>query len=131
MPTAPAKTLAAPAAVAAVAIAGAAVLRFRDPHTATYVLCPFHELTGWWCPLCGGLRAVNDLVHGQILTSLSSNFLVLSLCGAWLVWAVAALSGRRIGIAPGRGTGIAIIALLVGFTIFRNTPAGAWLAPAA
>ena len=31
--------------------------------------CPFHHFTGYYCPGCGGTRAVLNLLHGKILTS--------------------------------------------------------------
>ena len=47
--------------------AAMAVLRFHDPHArGSYAYCPFLYLTGHPCPLCGGLRAMNDLTRGRI-----------------------------------------------------------------
>ena len=36
-----------------------------DPAHRHVPLCPFHTITGWQCPLCGGLRCADALVHGQ------------------------------------------------------------------
>ena len=35
--------------------------------------CPFHELFHIYCPGCGGTRALFELLHGHILTSLYCN----------------------------------------------------------
>lgn len=68
------RSLAAPVGVAAVAVTAAAVLHFRDPHSAgSYGVCPMYALTGLWCPACGGLRAVNDLTNLDIGAAVSSN----------------------------------------------------------
>ena len=48
---------------------GAAVLlHLRDPHEqGSYGFCPFLALTGHPCPGLRGLRAVNDLTHGDVV----------------------------------------------------------------
>lgn len=38
--------------------------------------CVFHELTGLYCPGCGGTRACKYLLHGDILKSLQYHPLV-------------------------------------------------------
>lgn len=49
-------------------------------------LCPFKSLTGLPCPGCGGLRAANALLHGNILGAIYTNPLscVVILCIAIL-----------------------------------------------
>lgn len=37
---------------------------------------PFHLITGFYCPGCGGTRAVKYLLHGQILKSIRYHPLV-------------------------------------------------------
>lgn len=44
--------------------------RFRFP-------CMFHEITGLYCPGCGGTRAVKALLGGHIITSFVYNPIVL------------------------------------------------------
>ncbi|MBQ1546863.1 MAG: DUF2752 domain-containing protein [Lachnospiraceae bacterium] len=39
--------------------------------------CIFHYLTGYYCPGCGGTRALIALLHGRILTSLRYNPLTI------------------------------------------------------
>jgi len=36
----------------------------------------FHEITGLWCPGCGGQRAFSLLVHGHFLQSLQYNLIL-------------------------------------------------------
>lgn len=119
--------LAAPLAVAGASVATFAVLRLRDPHTEPYLSCPFRAVTGLWCPLCGGLRAAADLTHGAVAASLSSNMLVVPTVVvavfAWLAW----VSGRR--VQPHRAALWTVAALVVAFTLVRNTGWGAWFAP--
>lgn len=57
------------------AVAGTAVFYVWDPRTSTFLLCPFHVMTGRHCPGCGSTRAFYFLVHGDILAALSMNAL--------------------------------------------------------
>lgn len=129
-----ARRLAPPlAAGAAVAVATLA-LRLRDPHVAnSWGLCPTRLVTGLDCPLCGGLRAVNDLTHGDLAGAASSNLvLVLAVPVVLFFW------GRRV-VACWRGgeamsplsipawVWVGGLAALTVFTVVRNLP-GSWLA---
>ena len=51
-----------------------------DPsHSAWLPQCPFHALTGWECPACGGQRALHALLHGRLGEAVQFNlFLVVS-----------------------------------------------------
>ena len=119
----------------AVGAAALTVVALRDPHVSgSYGLCPFHELTGLWCPLCGGLRATHDLVQLRIVDALSSNLLavviVLAAVAYFGYWATRRWRGRSamtIHIGP-RGL-LAIGVVLVGFTVVRNLTFGSALAP--
>lgn len=125
-----------PLLVAGGLTAATAALRLRDPHVSgSWGYCPFLVLTGRPCPACGGLRAVNDLTHGDLVAAMSSNLLVVALIPVavywWAQWYRAA-SGRR----PPLGTGPArmwlvwgSLALGVVFGVVRNLAFGAWLAP--
>jgi uncharacterized membrane protein YedE/YeeE len=39
--------------------------------------CLFHLTTGWHCPGCGASRALHQLAHGNLLTALSYNPLLV------------------------------------------------------
>jgi len=110
-------------------------LHLRDPHQhGSWGLCPSAAL-GIYCPGCGGLRAVNDLTHGEVGAAASSNLaLVVLLPFAVLglgVWAVARWRGTTVTVpaAAVRPVLWVGLALLLAFTVLRNLPAGAWLAP--
>ncbi len=126
--------LASPLATAAVVGLGTVALNLRDPHASgAWGYCPT-ALIGFDCPLCGSLRAVNDLTHVDLVAAASSN-LVLVLA----VPVVIALWGRRV-VALWRGgaatkpvhvrsaTWVALLIGLTLFTVLRNLPVGAWLA---
>lgn len=130
------RALAAPVGVAAVAVTAAAVLHFRDPHSAgSYGVCPMYALTGLWCPACGGLRAVNDLTNLDLGAAVSSNVLIVPFIAvlviAWIGWTVRRWKGTRDHMIVLRPTvTIVVLGVLVAFTVVRNTPWGSWLAPA-
>ena len=130
------RALAAPVGVAAVAVTAAAVLHFRDPHSAgSYGVCPMYALTGLWCPACGGLRAVNDLTNLDLGAAVSSNVLIVPFIAvlviAWIGWTVRRWKGTRDRMIMLRPTvTIVVLGVLVAFTVVRNTPWGSWLAPA-
>ena len=107
----------------------------RDPHAhASWGLCPSAVL-GFACPGCGGLRAVNDLTHAHVGAALSSNLVVvllmpLAVLGLAL-WALDRWRGvtrhpdpRLVKVAA-----VTLLSLLAVFTVLRNLPVGAWLAP--
>ena len=90
-------------------------LHLRDPHeSGSWGLCPFSALTGLYCPGCGGLRAVNDLTHGDLMGAASSNLVFVVLVPVivvlWLRWTGRAWAGGRpprgrLARGPGRGLG--------------------------
>jgi hypothetical protein len=127
--------LSAPALVGAAGLAGAMVLHLRDPHgQGTYGFCPFLVLTGHPCAGCGGLRAVNDLTHGDLVGAVSSNVLAVVLVGVvgvtWLLWAIRRWRGDGGPmIRVNERIGVIVVVVFVAFGIVRNTPWGAWLAP--
>ncbi|MFT4287284.1 DUF2752 domain-containing protein [Nocardioides sp.] len=111
-------------------------LHLRDPHHSySWGVCPL-SVAGIYCPGCGGLRAVNDLTNGNVGAAASSN--LLAVIGipiaivALLAWTIRGWRGVPQRQMPERLRRLlwmsgAVIAL--GFTVARNTPAGAWLAP--
>lgn len=79
------KKIGLPAALAV--IAAMVVLFIFDPsRVPIYPVCWFHRLTGLNCPGCGCLRAMHQLLHGNIQAALHLNaMLVLSVpLSAWL-----------------------------------------------
>lgn len=84
--------LAAPSVTAGAALALAAAVGVRDPHVAgAWGVCPILLATGHPCPACGGLRALADLLHGDVGAALGSNAYavatVAALTAAWALWA--------------------------------------------
>jgi len=125
-----------PVATAAGGLVGAAYVGFVNPSGGgLYPACPFHRLTGLWCPGCGMTRAVHDLLTGHVDRALSANVCVLpvvALCGyLWLSWFWPTVSGRRLpSVSRVPATVWAtLVALLVVFGVLRNLSPFTALAP--
>lgn len=111
------------------------VLFFVDPsQVPIYPACPFHQLTGLDCPGCGSTRAMHALLHGQLVTALRFNaMLVFSLpLFAWFgfrfVWG--GIKGKPpVAIQP-----VWVwfyLAAWMAFAVLRNLPVQpfSWFAP--
>src|SRR5215469_5193653 len=62
------------------ALAGVIVLRDFDPATSGFFPpCPFHYLTGLYCPGCGSLRAIHQLLQGNLQVAWAMNPLTVLL----------------------------------------------------
>jgi hypothetical protein len=114
------------AAGAAVALAAAVAF---DPAHRHVPLCPFHTITGWQCPLCGGLRCVDALVHGQWSAALHDNALLVAalpvLAWLWLDAWRRSRAGRPHRSLRRRGI-VTVVVVLAAFTLVRNLgPMGA------
>lgn len=103
-----------------------------DPAQRHVPLCPFHSVTGLWCPLCGGLRAADSVAHGQFTAALHDNALFVTalpvLLVWWLDWFLRARTGAGYRV-PARAAGVALAGLAVVFAVVRNLPFAQALRP--
>src|SRR5580700_1516854 len=62
------------------AFLGLVLLEIFDPATSgIFPPCPVHYLTGWYCPGCGSLRAIHQLLHGNLRAAWAMNPLTVVL----------------------------------------------------
>jgi hypothetical protein len=114
---------------------GLVLYRFDPVVFHFYPVCVFHQTTGLWCPGCGTLRALHQLLHGHLVAAFRFNALfVLSiplLCGYGLRLALAKAAGQPAPSVRPAWLWLALAAIVV-FGILRNLPfpAFAWMAPA-
>jgi hypothetical protein len=107
---------------------------FVEPRNGNLPKCFFHELTGLYCPGCGGQRSLHALLHGHILTAISYNLLFVSLLPVLVYFMFMFVSGRKYAgssfIYKSRFS-ITIAIIVVSFWILRNIPVApfSWLAP--
>jgi hypothetical protein len=66
-------------AVAAVAVAAVLLRAFDPAGSGIFPPCPVRYLTGWYCPGCGSLRAIHEILHGQLWVAWAMNPLTVLL----------------------------------------------------
>lgn len=119
------------------ALAGLTVaVHFHDPHqVGSWGGCPLYDMTGIYCPGCGGLRAVNDLTRGDVGAAASSNLFFVVLVPAVVALLALWLADRWRGITrplPEKAVGPVLwtgLTVWLVFTVVRNFAFGSWLAP--
>src|SRR5258708_39441956 len=68
------------AGMLAAAATALVTLHFFDPATSSvFPPCPLRYLTGWYCPGCGSLRALHQLLHGNLRAAWAFNPLTVLL----------------------------------------------------
>ena len=98
-------------------LAGAAVLYGFEPGVARcFPPCPLHSLTGLYCPGCGSLRALHQLLHGHLARAFALNpLLVISL-------PLLAFLRLRPALLYRPWFAWSCFAVLLGYGILRNLP---------
>ena len=96
-----------------------------SPHAKWLPKCMFYHVTGLYCPGCGATRALSAMLHGDMKASLHNNLLLFPLLALIAVLIV------KPGISLKRPVAVAIVAVVLVFTILRNIPAApfTYLAP--
>jgi hypothetical protein len=117
-----------PAGMLVLVAIGLVLLRIYNPATSKlFPPCPFHYLTGWYCPGCGSLRAIHQLLQGNVRAAWALNplsVLLFPFLGYGLIReAISYLRGQPSPhfAVPG-GWIRALCALIVLFGIVRNLP---------
>ncbi|MCA1220343.1 DUF2752 domain-containing protein [Streptomyces sp. 8L] len=133
-PARPARRLATPLGLLAGAAAAFTYVGLVNPnHPGHYPVCPLYALTGVYCPGCGGLRCAHAVATGDLATALHDNALAVAgfaVCAVlWVRWVWRVSTGRPAGIGVGAHWGWIVGGLAVAFTVVRNLPFGAMLAP--
>lgn len=100
-----------------------------------YPTCPFLQITGYYCPGCGSLRAIHALAHLDLATALKLNILTVLVMLPMAVflygrWAIERALGRPIRKNLAHPVWLWILFWgILAFWLVRNLPFGALLAP--
>ncbi|AJF69646.1 DUF2752 domain-containing protein [Streptomyces vietnamensis] len=128
------RRLSVPVGILAGVAAAFAYVGTVDPNEpGHYPVCPLLRFTGVYCPGCGGLRSAHAVAHGDLPAALGSNALAVVGYGIFavvmVVWLIRAVRGvpMRLAVSPVWWWGIGAVLAL--FTLVRNLPFGAALAP--
>ena len=116
---------------AAVVLISGVLLHSYAPAALHLPECPFHAITGLYCPGCGSTRALHHLLNFEFVTALRCN--ALAVFGLPFVLAHFALSGtRRLGWSRGKLANLkfdpsanaimALVILVVVWSVVRNLP---------
>ena len=111
-------------------LAALGYLAVADPHDRSKVMprCPIKLASGWDCPSCGGLRAIHDLLHGDVQRAFSDNLLLVLLSPIllylWYQHARALQTGERYEAPAGLAYGL--LTMAVAWGILRNLPVWPW-----
>jgi len=114
------------ALVTLAALAAAALLALAPPAAYPIPVCPFHALTGLFCPGCGTLRAGHHLLGGGLAAAVGHNALFVLLLPLFAFWGLglagAAVAGRTWRCVSTPALGWALLAAIVAFWVVRNLP---------
>ncbi|GAA1768035.1 DUF2752 domain-containing protein [Nostocoides vanveenii] len=97
------------------------------------IVCPFRALTGYACPLCGGLRMTDALLHGDLAAAWGHNPLVMTLLGISALLLAARVAGRGPRLRPllaDPRLALGLVAVMTVFAVVRNLPGVSFLGPA-
>jgi uncharacterized protein DUF2752 len=116
------------AAALVTASVGAVMLWFFDPASSgVFPACPLRYLTGLYCPGCGSLRAIHQLLHGNLAAAWAMNPLAVVL----LPFLSYELASEALSVWRGRGLPQMFLpaawiwglcAVIVLFGVVRNLP---------
>jgi Protein of unknown function (DUF2752) len=116
------------AAWLAASSAGLVMLRLFDPATSgIFPPCPLRYFTGWYCPGCGSLRALHQLLEGNLHAAWSLNPLTILLL-PFVAYGMSShacceILGKRLPGVFLRPAWIrALCAVIIAFGIARNLP---------
>jgi hypothetical protein len=98
---------------------------FFDARKGLFPQCPFHFVTGFHCPGCGSQRALSALVHGDFVSAIQYNillilFLPLLLYAGFISVRYSDTQKLKLWYNPLFGRIVVIV--ILGFWLLRNIP---------
>ena len=114
------------AVVLGLALASAILFYFDPSDYGFYPICLFHRATGLLCPGCGSLRALHQLLHGNVTAAFRFNpVLMLSLPVLMCclgVYGVRTMQGESTRLSlPAKWVWL-IVGMVMAISVWRNLP---------
>jgi hypothetical protein len=100
-------------------------LCFIEPGSTPWLpSCPFHELTGLYCPGCGSTRMLYFLLHGHPLLAFRENALAMLVFPVILYKLLRTFAGKTAVSNPqiSYRLGTALVVVVLVFGVARNLP---------
>ncbi|WUJ19740.1 DUF2752 domain-containing protein [Streptomyces sp. NBC_00390] len=120
-------------AIVSVAAAFAYVGTVDPNEPGHYPVCPLVRFTGIYCPGCGGLRSAHAFINGDLATALGANAVAVAgyviFAVVWAMWLIRAVQARPLRISLPRAWWWSVGGVVLIFSVVRNLPFGAGLAP--
>jgi len=112
--------------------ASAALVATNNPSAGRlhFPTCPFHQMTGLWCPACGLTRGTYQLLHGHVAAALSYNVftpvVLVAVVVAWCAWLPVTWGAapRALPASMRRALATVAPAVVIAYGILRNIPIG-------
>lgn len=110
-------------------LAAGTLLYLKNPaQSGLFPPCPFHMLTGLYCPGCGSLRGLHHLLHGNAWHAFDLNPLMVSclpfLAYSFASYGILAFTRRTLSARPVASRQIwTFLAAVIVFGVLRNIPA--------
>ena len=98
--------------------------------TGLYIPCPFHALTGLYCPGCGVSHFCSDMLRLNFASAVRQNMAIAALLPVWVITAaLRMLFPDKVGKKFENIVCIASVVALIAFGIMRNLPGFEFLLP--
>ena len=111
------------------------ILRKYPPAALYLPPCPFHALTGLYCPGCGSTRALHHLLNMEFVAALKCNFLAVAML-PYLLALFGVKIARRLRVWRGPALELPVnwawllTAVVIAWWIIRNLPLAMFVIPA-
>lgn len=100
---------------------------FNPESSSLFPPCPFRYLTGFYCPGCGSMRALHQLLNGHLLKAADRNILMIISLPFLMSYFVLSCASTILekplpAISLSSGWIWAVCWLIIAYWVLRNTP---------
>ncbi len=114
--------------IGSIFVIGLIIYYFIYKYTSFAIECPFHFITGFYCPGCGITRMLFSLLRLDIYQAFRYNPMVFILLVLYIIYYIIK-NILKIKIVIPNYVYYSIIGLLIVYAVLRNIPAFDYLAP--